>query len=215
MEPIDRPDVSRAVEPSRVRASDDERHHVVELLGEHASVGRITLGELEERTGRALAATTRGELAEVTKDLPAATEQSRPPSRRTVTRWLVAILGGSSRRGRQRLSGRLNVVAVIGGDDIDLREAEIDGGELVINAFSLMGGPDIYLPDSVDVQVSGIAVFGGNDEHGGSGTLRPGAPVIRIRSFALFGGADIWRVPSEARALGLREARRAARSQEP
>jgi hypothetical protein len=60
MEPTDRPDDSRAVEPSEVRVSDDERHHVVELLGEHASVGRITLGEMEERTGQAFAATTRG-----------------------------------------------------------------------------------------------------------------------------------------------------------
>ena len=200
---------------SRVRASDDDRDRVVELLGEHAGAGRITLGELEERTGLAIAATTRGELAKLTEDLPEVVrEPVDRPLRRTPTRWFVAIMGGSRRLGRRRMSGRLNVIAVFGGDDIDLRRAEIDGGELVINVFCLFGGPDIFVPDTVDVELSGPAIFGGNDEHGSTRAPRPGAPVIRIRSFALFGGTDVWRVPGDAQALGVREARRAARALE-
>ena len=107
-----------------------------------------------------------------------------------------------------------NVIAVFGGDDIDLRRAEIDGGELMINVFCLFGGPDILVPDTVDVELSGPTIFGGNDEHGSTRPPRPGAPVIRIRSFALFGGTDVWRVPGDAQALGVREARRAARALE-
>lgn len=213
-----------------LRVSDDERHRIVELLGEHAGVGRITLGELEERVGRVYAATTRGELAAVTADLPAleavgsdrsaleAVGSDRPvvtPRReRKPTRWLVAIMGGSRRGGRWRLSGRVNVVAIMGGDDIDLRGVEIEGGELLINVVAIMGGPSIYVPDTVEVELTGTAIMGGNDERGSPRPPRPGAPLIRIRSFALMGGADIWRVPAEAGGLSLKQARRAARALE-
>jgi len=199
-----------------VRASDEERHRVVEHLGEHASVGRLTLAELEDRVARAYAATTRAELAELTKDLPSASPSTEvdAPARRGVSRWFVAIMGGSRRRGRRRLSGRLNVVAIMGGDDIDLREAEIEGSELVVNVFALMGGPTIYVPDSIELEMSGAAIMGGNDERGSDRQPRPGAPLIRVRSFALMGGTDVWRLPAETRGMSLKEARRAAKELE-
>lgn len=195
-----------------VRASDEERHRVVELLGEHAGEGRLTLAELEERVAQAYAATTRAELAELTKDLPAAPDTATP--RRGVSRWFVAIMGGSRRRGRRRLSGRLNVVAIMGGDDLDLREAEIEGGELLINVFALMGGPTIYVPDSVELELTGPAIMGGNDERGSDRQPRPGAPLIRVRSFALMGGTVVWRLPAETRGMSLKEARRVAKELE-
>jgi uncharacterized protein DUF1707/cell wall-active antibiotic response 4TMS protein YvqF len=195
----------------QLRASDDERHRVVELLGEHAAAGRITLAELEERVARAYAAATRAELAELTQDLPALAQTARP--QRKPVRWFFAIMGGSTRRSKQ-FAGRLNVISVMGGDDIDLREAEIEGTELVVNVFAIMGGADIYLPDTVEVELSGQAIMGGNDERGSTRRPRAGAPVVRIRAFALMGGVDIWRVPSEARQLRLKDARRAARAME-
>ena len=202
--------------PPAVRASDDDRHHVVELLGEHAAAGRITWAELEERVGRAYAATSQDDLAGLTRDLPALPESSGSlvPTRPRTTQWVVAILGGSTRRKTRRLSGRLNVISIMGGDDLDLREVEIEGGELVINAFSLMGGPDIYVPDSVEVELSGPVIIGGNDERGSGRPARPGAPLIRIRSFGLLGGADVWRLPAESRGMSLKAARRAARELE-
>ena len=35
----------------------------------------------------------------------------------------------------------------MGGDEIDLREAEIEGGELTLNLVAIMGGATIYIPD--------------------------------------------------------------------
>ncbi|MPZ27834.1 MAG: DUF1707 domain-containing protein [Micromonosporaceae bacterium] len=198
-----------------VRASDDERHRVVELLGEHAAAGRITLAELEERVGRAYATTSRAELAELTRDLPALTEQAQPATpRRKASRWLVAIMGGSTHRNMRRLTGRVNIISVMGSDDLDLREVEIEGGELEVNAISLMGGPTIYVPDTVEVELSGPAIMGGNDERGSGRRPRPGAPVIRVRSFALMGGVDVWRLPAETRGLSLKAARRSAKALE-
>jgi len=189
---------------------------VLRTLGDHAAVGRLTLDELEERSGRALAAKTRGELATLTSDLPReagqASELSPVPSRKKPVRWMVAIMGGSHRRGRFRTVGSINAVAVMGGDEIDLRDAELEGGELTLNLFALMGGSNIYVPDSVEVEVGGFSLMGGHEEVGSERPPRPNAPLIRIRVYALMGGATIYRLPPQARGVGLKEARRLAKA---
>ncbi len=55
-----------------MRAADSDRAAVAEVLGRAMADGRLTLAEYEERVGRAYAALTYGELAELTTDLPAA-----------------------------------------------------------------------------------------------------------------------------------------------
>jgi len=199
-----------------LRVSDAERDAVLRTLGDHAAVGRLTLDELEERSGRALAAKTRGELATLTSDLPReagqASELSPVPSRKKPVRWMVAIMGGSHRRGRFRTVGSINAVAVMGGDEIDLRDAELEGGELTLNLFALMGGSNIYVPDSVEVEVGGFSLMGGHEEVGSERPPRPNAPLIRIRVYALMGGATIYRLPPQARGVGLKEARRLAKA---
>jgi len=199
-----------------LRVSDAERDAVLRTLGDHAAVGRLTLDELEDRSGRALTAKTRGELATLTSDLPReagqASELSPVPSRRKPVRWMVAIMGGSHRRGRFRAVGSINAVAIMGGDEIDLREAEIEGGELTLNLFALMGGANIYVPDSVEVEVGGFSFMGGHEEVGGERPPRPGAPLIRIRAYNGMGGASIYRLPPQARGVSLKEARRLSRA---
>lgn len=56
--------------PLDLRASDAEREHAVDLLRHHATAGRITVDELDERCTAALGARTRGELADLLSDLP-------------------------------------------------------------------------------------------------------------------------------------------------
>jgi hypothetical protein len=193
-----------------LRVSDAERDATLQMLGDHAAVGRLTLDELEERSGRALAAKTRGELATLTGDLPQS--QAQPATTKPPVRWMIAVMGGSHRRGRFRAVGRINAVAIMGGDEIDLRDAEIEGGELTLTLVSIMGGANIYVPDSIEVEVGGFSLMGGNTEIGSQRTPRPGAPVIRIQAYNLMGGATIYRVPPQARGQGLREARHLARS---
>lgn len=104
---------------------------------------------------------------------------------------------------------------MFGGSDIDLRGAEIDGEEITIVATAFCGGDTIYLPDSVDVELSGGAFLGGNDLHGSTPRPRPGAPLVRVRAYSLAGGVDVYRVPPEAAALPLRDARRLAKGKRP
>ena len=200
-----------------LRVSDAERDATLNVLSEHAAAGRLTLDELEERSGRVLGARTRGELATLTSDLPQVAGQAQPaavPAGRKPVRWLVAIMGGSHRRGRFRAIGTINALAIMGGDEIDLRDAEIEGGELTLNLYALMGGATIYIPDTVEVEVGGFSVMGGNTEIGSQHSTRPGAPLIRIQAYNVMGGATIYRLPAQARGLGLKEARRLSKAAE-
>jgi hypothetical protein len=204
-----------------LRVSDAERDVTLRTLGDHAAVGRLTLDELEERSGRALVAKTRGELAALTSDLPvegAQGSRSPGPARdaqpKRPVRWMVAIMGGSHRRGRFRTVGSINAVAIMGGDEIDLREAEIEGGELTLNLVAIMGGANIYVPDSVDLEVGGFSLMGGHEEVGREIRPRPGAPAVRIRVYNLMGGATIYRLPPQARGQSLKEARHLAKQAE-
>jgi hypothetical protein len=53
-----------------LRASNEDRDRIVAQLEAHTAAGRLTLEEFTERVDRALAARTRRDLAEVTRDLP-------------------------------------------------------------------------------------------------------------------------------------------------
>jgi hypothetical protein len=199
-----------------LRVSDAERDVTLRALGDNAAVGRLTLDELEDRSGRALVAKTRGDLTALTSDLPA--EAGPYPAEQARTkkpvRWMIPIMGGSHRRGRFRAVGSINAVAIMGGDEIDLREAEIEGGELTLNLIAIMGGSNIYVPDSVDLEVGGFSLMGGHEEIGRELPPRPGAPVIRIRIYTLMGGASVYRLPPQARGQSLKEARRLAKRAE-
>lgn len=86
----------------QMKASDADRDTVVTALSEHFQVGRLTSEELEERTGRALAARTLGELDALTTDLPAPLATQQPASTMPVRYWhprlvlLVAIFAAAA-----------------------------------------------------------------------------------------------------------------------
>ncbi len=92
-----------ANDPSvQMKASDADRDAVLSDLSEHFQAGRLTADEFEDRTGRALAARTWGELRDLLQDLPAgpagprvpitATTASAPPQRPLGRTALVPIL---------------------------------------------------------------------------------------------------------------------------
>ena len=71
-----------------------------------------------------------------TPDDPAQTAQSSSVSR-TID---VSILGGRKFKGRWRPPKTMTLVSLLGGRELDLREAEIPPEGITINAFGLIGG---------------------------------------------------------------------------
>jgi hypothetical protein len=187
--PPDEPD-PRA--PAR-RASDAEREQAVATLRAGAEHGRLTFDELAQRTELAYDARTGAELEQLVADLPALDPEAevaaaRPRKQR---RWNVAVLSGCERRGRWRPAPHSVALAVLGGVELDLRDATIEGDELVLTAIAILGAVEITVPEGVEVDVSGFALMGGNEHEQGAAPIRPGTPVVRVRAFSLMGGTEV------------------------
>jgi hypothetical protein len=126
--------------------------------------------------------------------MPTATTAAPPeggPSPRATSALVLGILGGGDRKGRWRVPARMTVVNVMGGADLDLREAVLDGPEVEITVWSLMGGSDVIVPEGVNVELEGFALLGGNKLRIEGPPAPPGAPVVRVRAWSLMGGTDV------------------------
>ena len=190
-----------------LRASDIDRERVAERLREAAARGQITLDELDERLETAYRAKTFGELAPVTADLPAnsaaapgtalasATSPAAARIGGTPGRWRhsIAIMSGSSRKGRWVMPARYLAVALMGGIEIDLREATFAEPVTVINLAIVMGGVDIKVPEGVEVHCEAVSIMGGTDVGDDPSSAGPvvGAPVVRITGLVLMGGVSV------------------------
>ncbi len=125
-------------DPSRLRISDADRHKVAELLRDAAGEGRIDLEELDERLEATYAAKTYADLVPITIDLPAHPgEQTPVPVRETLPATAgtfdtsFAIMGGVSRKGAWLVPPRHTAFTLMGGVDLDLREATFAARETV------------------------------------------------------------------------------------
>jgi Domain of unknown function (DUF1707)/Cell wall-active antibiotics response 4TMS YvqF len=183
-----------------LRVSDADREATVVRLREAGGEGRLTLEELADRVERADGARTRGELDALTADLPdaptaRAAYHDAPAKER---RWVVAIMGGEERKGRWRPARRTNAVSIMGGVDIDLREAELADGAQIL-ATAVMGAVTITVPPGVSVEMSGLAIMGGNTGPDDKSLPLPDAPVVHVRAYSLMGGVVVERKKRRSR----------------
>jgi class 3 adenylate cyclase len=198
------------------RVADADRDRTVTQLREHVVEGRLTLDEFSERIGSALSARTRADLVAVMADLPQARPAGRSlpePSSSTPKkqrRWHVAVMSGHSTKGRWRISGKTNAVAIMGGCDMDLRKAEIEGPEVEITAFAFWGGIDIVVPEGFYVELRGFSLMGGRDLSLRDVPIVPGSPRIVVKGIAVMAGINVKSRPNRSG----RQLARAAKRQE-
>jgi hypothetical protein len=182
--------MSETPDDAAVRASDAEREDVAAELGRAVGEGRLTLAEFSDRVGRAHAATTRGELAPLTTDLPTSTMSrtvaGREPGR---TRWSVSPIGGMVRKGSWQVPEKSVGISLVGGASLDLTDAEFAAPEVLLTRISLVGGIAAKVPAGVRVEVEGFSLLGGHSVR--LPAPAPGAPVLRLRLFSLIGGVSV------------------------
>jgi hypothetical protein len=185
--------------PARVEqaALERARDGILERLGLHFAHDDLTMPELEQRLAMAFRARDAEELQSIVADLPVRDEsgvsQSLVAHDATVVPArgvLGAFMGGSARKGGWVVPRRLKVVAVMGGVDLDLRQAVLGPGVTEIEVVAVMGGVDITVPPGVRVETMGVAIMGGFEASAGEVTIDPDQPVIRLSGFALMGGVD-------------------------
>jgi Domain of unknown function (DUF1707) len=104
-----------------IRASDADREHVVEILREAFSAGRLTLEEFDERTTLAFAAKTWGGLRDLTRDLPrqASLEIPQTPQVKPAREKPLPVSAGAQRR---RLSPMLPILVIWLGIALSFRD---------------------------------------------------------------------------------------------
>jgi class 3 adenylate cyclase len=172
------------------RVSEKERDEAASRLARFCSEGRLTLEEFSERVEVVLAARTQSELDRVLVDLPqgeVAPYASPLPS----SGWLVGIMSSTRRRGRWRPKQKLRAVSVMGHIDLDLRNAEIDSPEILINAWSIMGSIRVTVPEGVAVHLTGVNIMGDKSQRVSDAPLLPGAPLIRVRAVPIMGSVEV------------------------
>jgi len=189
-----------------LRASDADRERVAEILRQAAGDGRLTLEELDERLDTVYTAKTYAELEPITHDLPqsgaAHAAAATPVPRASANPRLfggqpgsstaVAILGAFERKGDWVVPKELSCVAILGGGELDMREAQFEEPTVKINIMAVMGGVEITVPDDANVQVHGVGIMGAFD-HKASGGGQPGGPTIVITGVAFMGGVEVKR----------------------
>lgn len=197
---------------ARLRVSDADRERAADVLRQAAGDGRITFTELDERIELAYAARTYADLDTVTADLPGPAMSPHPPAPAgsfpadriggtAGASFSVAIMSGANRTGGWVVPPRYTALAIMGGVELDLRQARFSEPEVTIQAIAVMGGVSIIVGDDIDLDVSGFGFMGGFDHRaGGPGT--PGAPRVRVTGFALMGGVDVRRKPPGERLAG-------------
>lgn len=180
----------------------------------------LTMTELERRLDTARGARTRDELNALLRDLrgpnvpavkaaetpsskeaaragraPAQRGEKRPAAEgelRTGSHFAVAIMGGTRRAGRWAPPGTMAAVSIMGGVELDFRDAVLQEGVTEINCFTFWGGVEITVPPGVHVDSHGLAILGGFDQDAELETdPGPGAPTIRVNGLALMGGVEI------------------------
>jgi hypothetical protein len=113
---------------------------------------------------------------------------------------MVGILGGGGRSGTW-VPARVNwAVGVMGGCELDFREARFGPGVTEVRVFVLWGGVEVIVPPDVQVECSTIGILGGFEQVGTvSSTTDPHAPVLRITGVAVMGGGSVTvRYPGES-----------------
>lgn len=198
----------------RLLASDADRAKYADFLGDAFAEGRLTHEEYEERLAATMSARTYGDLLPVLADLPnSGMAVPAPPAAAPVPAasragvpegWYaaagssensataVAIFGGSTREGQWVVPATTNAFAMFGGVELDMRSATFGAAHCEIMAVAVMGGVEITVPEGLNVEIDGIGIFGGFDQKAAGAGL-PGAPTLRIRGLAFFGGVEVKR----------------------
>lgn len=149
--------------PGELRASHEDRDRVAELLRVAAGDGRLTADELDERLEAALSARTYGELAALTRDLPAPPGLAPPggPAPKELVR-IDCHSGSAERTGRWVVPKRIEVLVTSGSVTLDFTEAVIAHRSLQIDAEVRSGTLKLVTKPGIAVDTDEVAVRSGN-----------------------------------------------------
>jgi hypothetical protein len=148
-----------------------------------------------------------GALQNARERAPAPLEDDGPRGTETV----LSLFGGTARAGVWIPADRTVALAGFGNIKLDLRRADLPGGLTEFVAIGLFGNVELIVPEALDVELDGFAIFGNLDHRpsklakarkllggpmgGGeerlSNRAHPEDAYVSIRGFAVFGNVTV------------------------
>jgi hypothetical protein len=184
--------------PAPLRARRDE---VIRDLSTAFAEDHLSVDEFERRLDIAHRATALTELNALVSDLriapvqssnvPAPRARSASPTEIPEEQNLVAIMGGVTRRGQWIPARHTHMYALMGGAQLDFREARLGQGVTELTIIACMGGVELIVPPDLIVDAGGTAIMGGFDQSHESPGAPAGAPVLKVNGFVMMGGVEI------------------------
>lgn len=184
------------------------RQLAIDALCEHFANDAMTVEDFESRVDVAHRATSVEELRELLRDLPTSNVpatrdgstqpapvgefQVAPREHTKENGYQVAIMGGSRRRGKWAPAKVNHAITIMGGAELDFREALLPPGVTEVKIVTIMGGVEVIVPPNLTVESHGIGIMGAFEDSGAEyRQYDPSAPVLRISGVAIMGGVDI------------------------
>lgn len=194
------------------------REETIDALCDQFARDALSLPELERRLTKAREARTRDDLRTLLADLarPPAPVPAKPGARDrlraepadatrtapvrtagsddgpTGSNFALAVMGGTRRAGKWRPPSNMLAMAIMGGVELDFREAILRPGVTEINVFTFWGGIEITVPPGVHVESNCMALMAGYEEDARlESDPAPGAPTIRINGVAIMAGIEV------------------------
>lgn len=176
--------------------SDGERAHVVSLLERAVAQGRLDAAAFDERSQRAIAAGTRGELNALLLDLPLehpdrtrATDDTVRTADDTVR--LSGTLSSVKRRGAWAVPRHLVIEGWLTSAELDLTEAVIDHDVLDVELDVVAGSVELRLPDGASVEFGDLTTtVGSAEDHRRDGVAR-GHPHVVLSGRVVLGSVEV------------------------
>lgn len=126
---------------------------------------------------------------EETEGEPADNNSMTKPSSNDVVD-ITAVFGGVKKKMISKQFRGGDMVAVFGGAELDLTQADIQG-RVMIDSFNMFGGTKLLVPADWDVQSDIVAIFGGVDDKRPPVAHVDRSKVLFLDGTCLFGGIEI------------------------
>jgi len=103
----------------------------------------------------------------------------------------TAVFGGVDRHISSSDFHGAQCTAIFGGCKIDLRDAQMQGREAVLDTYAIFGGVEIRVPENWEVVNRGMAIFGGVSDQRRQPPTGPDAKTLILDGAAIFGGVSV------------------------
>lgn len=199
------------------------RQATIDRLCERFAEDRLSMPDFERRLDLAHRATTTRQLAALVAGFPPTASQPTSggtasatpagpnlpanvvsPERVPSRQFMAGVLGASTRGGAWIAPREMHALALMGGVELDFREAGFGPGVTEVTVFALWGGVDVIVPPGLQVECNGVGIMGAferkPDELADASVASsdPESPVLRVNGVAVMGGVDVTtRLPGE------------------